>query len=47
MSDTQTGAKAFRREALEDVARHLRIKRYAFDAELLTVTSLKGLRGIE
>ncbi len=44
ISDTQTGAKAFRREVLEDIARHLTVKRYALDVELLTVATARGYR---
>jgi len=47
VSDTQTGAKAFRREVLEDVARYLTVKRYAFDVELLTVATARGYRIVE
>ncbi len=44
VSDTQTGAKAFRREVLEDIARHLTVKRYAFDVELLTAATARGYK---
>ena len=44
VSDTQTGAKAFRREVLEDIARRLTVKRYAFDVELLTAATARGYR---
>jgi len=44
VSDTQTGAKAFRREVLEDVVNHLTVKRYAFDVELLTAATVRGYR---
>ena len=47
VSDTQTGAKAFRRKVLEDLARHLTVKRYAFDVELLTAATARGYRIIE
>jgi len=47
VSDTQTGAKAFRREVLEDIARHLTVKRYAFDVELLTAATARGYRVVE
>ena len=40
--DTQTGAKLFRREALDTVAPLLLIKRYAFDLEVLAVAALFG-----
>ncbi|RLG82779.1 MAG: glycosyltransferase family 2 protein [Thermoprotei archaeon] len=44
VSDTQTGAKAFRRDVLEDIARHLTVKRYAFDVELLTAATARRYR---
>jgi len=44
VSDTQTGAKAFRREVLEDIAGCLTVKRYAFDVELLTAATARGYR---
>ncbi len=47
VSDTQTGLKAVRREALEQVFSRLNIERYAFDAELLTVASHRGLKVVE
>ena len=47
VSDTQTGAKAFRREVLEDVAKHLTVKRYAFDVELLTAATARGYKIVE
>ena len=47
VSDTQTGAKAFRRKVLEDVVRHLTVKRYAFDIELLTAAIARGYRVVE
>ncbi len=40
--DTQTGAKLFRREALDTVAPLLLIKRYAFDLEVLAVAAAFG-----
>jgi dolichol-phosphate mannosyltransferase len=45
--DTQTGLKAIRRKAFEDVFPRLAVKRYAFDVELLTVANLYGLRVVE
>jgi glycosyltransferase involved in cell wall biosynthesis len=45
--DTQTGLKAFKRKALEKVFSKLAVKRYAFDAELLAVASLYGIKIIE
>ncbi|MEM2234620.1 MAG: glycosyltransferase family 2 protein [Desulfurococcaceae archaeon] len=47
VSDTQTGAKIFRRQVLEEVAHCLVIKRYAFDVELLTAIATRGYRIIE
>ena len=47
LSDTQTGAKAFKREALEDITRHLTVKRYAFDVELLTAAIARGYSIVE
>ncbi len=47
LSDTQTGAKAFRRRVLDAVAPRLRIKRYAFDAELLYIAMKMGFRIVE
>jgi len=44
VSDTQTGAKAFRRKVLEDVTDRLTVKRYAFDVELLTAATARGYR---
>jgi glycosyltransferase involved in cell wall biosynthesis len=45
--DTQTGLKAIRRKAFEDVFPRLAVKRYAFDVELLAVANLYGLRVVE
>lgn len=44
VSDTQTGAKAFRREVLKDITNHLTVKRYAFDVELLTAATARGYK---
>ena len=44
--DTQTGAKVFRREVLETVVPLLLIKRYAFDLEVLAVSSLFGFERV-
>jgi glycosyltransferase involved in cell wall biosynthesis len=46
-SDTQTGLKAFRREALERVMSLVSVKHYAFDVELLVAAKLLKLRTIE
>ena len=40
--DTQVGIKLFKRSVLEDVLRRVTCKRYAFDLELIVVTSLLG-----
>ncbi|MGC9220226.1 MAG: glycosyltransferase [Solirubrobacteraceae bacterium] len=42
VSDTQTGAKVFRREVLETVSPLLLVKRYAFDLEVLAVATAFG-----
>jgi glycosyltransferase involved in cell wall biosynthesis len=47
LKDTQTGLKAIRRKAFEDVFPRLAVKRYAFDVELLAVANLCGLRVVE
>jgi len=47
VSDTQTGAKAFKRNVLEDIVNHLTIKRYAFDVELLTAATTRGYKIVE
>ena len=47
VTDTQTGLKAFRREALEKIMKTQFVKRYAFDAELLAVANLLGYKIIE
>jgi glycosyltransferase involved in cell wall biosynthesis len=47
LKDTQTGLKAIRRKAFEDVFPRLAVKRYAFDVELLAVANLFGLRVVE
>ncbi len=44
VSDTQSGFKAFRREALTDIMNLVSVKRYAFDVEMLTVARLLKLR---
>jgi glycosyltransferase involved in cell wall biosynthesis len=45
--DTQTGLKAVKRKAFEDVFKRLAVKRYAFDVELLAVANLYGLKVVE
>jgi len=47
VSDTQTGLKAVRRKALDEVFSRLNIERYAFDVELLAVANLHGLKIVE
>jgi glycosyltransferase involved in cell wall biosynthesis len=47
LSDTQTGLKAVRREALVGVFPRLTVKRYAFDVELLALANLLSLRVVE
>ena len=37
LQDTQTGAKAFKTKKLQKIIKHLYVKRYAFDVELLLV----------
>ncbi len=44
MSDTQTGAKAFKKEVLDVIAPKLYTKRYAFDVELLLLASKHGFK---
>ena len=47
VSDTQSGIKMFRREAIEKIRPKILVKRFAFDVELLVVAVLHGLRIIE
>jgi glycosyltransferase involved in cell wall biosynthesis len=47
VSDTQSGFKAFRREALVRIMALVSVKHYAFDVELLTVAKLLKLRVVE
>ena len=47
VSDTQTGAKAFKRKVLEDVLCLVKTSRYAFDVELLTAAYSLGYRALE
>ncbi|MCL5318547.1 MAG: glycosyltransferase [Thaumarchaeota archaeon] len=47
ISDTQSGLKVFRRESLASILPLITVKRYAFDVEVLTVSSLLGLRMVE
>jgi glycosyltransferase involved in cell wall biosynthesis len=46
-TDTQTGAKAFKRHVLEAIAPKLYAKRYAFDVELLLLVAKHGFRVVE
>jgi hypothetical protein len=46
VSDTQTGLKVFRREVLEKVLPRLLVKRWAFDLEILAVSSRLGYKKI-
>jgi len=45
--DTQTGCKAFRREALENIIPLLTVKGYAFDVELLLAAKEQGYKVAE
>jgi hypothetical protein len=47
VSDTQSGFKAFRREALDKIMNLVSVKHYAFDVELLVAAKLLKLRIIE
>ena len=47
LNDTQSGLKAMRKNAFVDIFPRLNVKRYAFDAELLAVAHLRGLRVVE
>jgi len=47
VSDTQCGFKFFRWEVLSDVVPRLRIKRFAFDVELLVLAKRSGYRIVE
>jgi len=47
LRDTQTGLKAVRKKALDKVFSRLVVKRYAYDAELLAVANIYGLRVVE
>ena len=44
LSDTQTGAKAFKRIVLEDALKYIATKRYCFDIELLLVARKLGFK---
>jgi len=47
LSDTQTGLKAIKRKAFETIIPRMAVKRYAFDVELLVVSTLYGLKVAE
>jgi hypothetical protein len=47
VSDTQSGFKAFRREALVKIMALVSVKRYAFAVELVVVAKLLKLRIVE
>jgi len=47
VSDTQSGFKAFRREALSKIMNLISVKHYAFDVEMLTVARLLKLKTAE
>jgi glycosyltransferase involved in cell wall biosynthesis len=47
LKDTQVGLKVMKRSAVNDIFPRLAVKRYAFDAELLAVAHLYGLKVIE
>jgi glycosyltransferase involved in cell wall biosynthesis len=47
LNDTQSGLKAMRKDAFIDIFPRLTVKRYAFDAELLAVAHLCGLKVVE
>jgi hypothetical protein len=45
--DTQVGLKAIRKSSFEKIVPMLRVKRFAFDVELLAVALLYGLKIVE
>ena len=47
IKDTQVGLKAIRRSSFEKIVPMLRVKRFAFDVELLAVARLYGLKIVE
>jgi dolichol-phosphate mannosyltransferase len=47
LKDTQSGLKAMRKSAFNNIFPRLAVKRYAFDVELLSVAHLYGLKVIE
>jgi glycosyltransferase involved in cell wall biosynthesis len=47
VKDTQTGIKALRRDAFQNVFSRLCVKRYAFDVELLVLAKIYNLKIVE
>ena len=47
LRDTQTGSKAFKRGVLERILPYMRVKRYAFDVELLYLAKCFGFKIVE
>ena len=47
LKDTQSGLKAMRKSAFNNIMPRLAVKRYAFDVELLAVANLYGLKVVE
>mgnify|MGYP000327143653 CR=1 FL=1 len=47
LRDTQTSSKAFKRSALLRILPYMRVKRYAFDVEILLLTKYLGFKIIE
>jgi glycosyltransferase involved in cell wall biosynthesis len=47
LNDTQSGLKAMKKNAFEDIFPRLAVKKYAFDVELLAVAHLYGLKIVE
>jgi dolichol-phosphate mannosyltransferase len=47
LKDTQSGLKAMKKSAFNNIIPRLAVKRYAFDVELLAVANLYGLKVVE
>ncbi len=47
VTDTQTGMKLFKREALQWAFERMLVKRFAFDLEMLAIAAKKGYRVVE
>jgi len=47
VSDTQSGFKAFKRDALRKITSLVSVKQYAFDVEMLTIASLFKMKIVE